>query len=106
MRYLVEVKPVFSSLRNVTSCNQQFDEILKYCNELSNTIDLDSTLAQAEVLFLSFAQLLADVDRRQAEDESGRQTSGLRQRTKLEEANDLLLPKKVVISEELRALLT
>lgn len=42
----------------------QFDEILKYCNELSGTIELDSTLAQAEVLFLSFAQLVADIDRR------------------------------------------
>jgi hypothetical protein len=31
------------------------------------TIELDSTLAQAEVLFLSFSQLVADVDRRQAE---------------------------------------
>lgn len=31
------------------------------------TIELDSTLAQAEVLFLSFAQLVADIDRRQAE---------------------------------------
>ena len=31
------------------------------------TIELDTTLAQAEVLFLSFAQLVADVDRREAE---------------------------------------
>ncbi|KAI0703630.1 RabGAP/TBC [Cytidiella melzeri] len=53
MRYLVE-----------------FDEILKYCNELSMTIDLDSTLAQAEVLFLSFTQLVADMDRRRAEGEA------------------------------------
>jgi hypothetical protein len=43
---------------------------LKYCNELSMTIELDSTLAQAEVLFLSFAQLLADIERRQAEDKT------------------------------------
>lgn len=45
----------------------EFDEILKYCNELSMTIELDSTLAQAEVLFLSFAQLMADIDRKAAE---------------------------------------
>ncbi|KAF8654179.1 hypothetical protein AX16_003708 [Volvariella volvacea WC 439] len=44
----------------------EFDEILKYCNELSMTIELDSTLAQAEVLFLSFAQLVADIDHRNA----------------------------------------
>lgn len=31
------------------------------------TIELDSTLAQAEVLFLSFNQMVADVDRRKAE---------------------------------------
>ena len=30
------------------------------------TIELDSTLAQAEVLFLSFAQLVEDMDRRRA----------------------------------------
>ncbi|KAL4077167.1 rab-GTPase-TBC domain-containing protein [Scleroderma yunnanense] len=48
----------------------EFDEILKYCNELSMTIELDSTLAQAEVLFLSYAQLVADIDRRRAESQS------------------------------------
>jgi hypothetical protein len=31
------------------------------------TIELDSTLAQAEVLFLSFAQVIADIDRRKSE---------------------------------------
>jgi TBC1 domain family member 15 len=34
------------------------------------TIELDSTLAQAEVLFLSFLQIVADIDRRQAERDS------------------------------------
>jgi TBC1 domain family member 15 len=42
------------------------------------TIELDTTLAQAEVLFLSFAQLVADIDRRQAENEAS--ASGLRRR--------------------------
>lgn len=32
------------------------------------TIELDSTLAQAEVLFLSFSQLVADIDRRRSEE--------------------------------------
>lgn len=44
-----------------------FDEVLKYCNQLSMTIELDSTLAQAEVLFLSFKQIVQDIDARQAE---------------------------------------
>jgi hypothetical protein len=34
------------------------------------TIELDTTLAQAEVLFVSFAQLVADIDRREAENKS------------------------------------
>jgi len=63
MRYLVE-----------------FDEILKYCNELSMTIELDSTLAQAEVLFLSFAQLVSDFDQRKAEAEHQSQQQELRRR--------------------------
>ena len=42
------------------------------------TIELDSALAQAEVLFLSFAQLLADADRRHAEAAST--SSNLRRR--------------------------
>ncbi|TFK54943.1 GTPase-activating protein gyp7 [Heliocybe sulcata] len=92
----------------------EFDEILKYCNELSMTIELDSTLAQAEVLFLSFAQLVADVDRRQA-DLSHAKSNSLRHRGRslsLSEAGaqeqeqgaepTLALPK---ISENLRELL-
>lgn len=43
------------------------------------TIELDSTLAQAEVLFLSFQQLLADIERRKAE-ESSKPDGDLRQR--------------------------
>ncbi|KDQ60762.1 hypothetical protein JAAARDRAFT_204574 [Jaapia argillacea MUCL 33604] len=58
----------------------EFDEILKYCNELSMTIELDTTLAQAEVLFLSFAQLVADIDRRKAEASSSSGSTGIRQR--------------------------
>jgi len=44
-------------------------------------IELDTTLAQAEVLFLSFSQLVADIDRRRAEGEPIQlPTSGLRHR--------------------------
>jgi hypothetical protein len=31
------------------------------------TIELDTTLSQAEVLYLSFSQIVADIDRRKAE---------------------------------------
>jgi hypothetical protein len=56
----------------------EFDEVLKYANDLSGTIDLDTTLAQAEVLFLSFRDLIADVDHDTAADAAGAQ--GLRRR--------------------------
>lgn len=59
----------------------EFDEILKYCNDLSMTIELDSTLAQAEVLFLSFQQIVSDIDRRQAEQQGSTSSAeGMRRR--------------------------
>ncbi|CAA7271753.1 unnamed protein product [Cyclocybe aegerita] len=58
----------------------EFDEILKYCNELSMTIELDTTLAQAEVLFLSFAQIVADIDRRKVDQLSSTTSNNLRNR--------------------------
>lgn len=66
------------------------------------TIELDSTLAQAEVLFLSFQQLVADMDRRRVEQRSSA-VDGLRHRrgsTAL--ARQVAYPE---LSEELRQLL-
>ncbi|RPD66189.1 RabGAP/TBC [Lentinus tigrinus ALCF2SS1-7] len=88
----------------------EFDEILKYCNELSMTIELDSTLAQAEVLFLSFSQLIADIDRREAEEASS-QAMTLRQRRtgstsgSSSDVQAQTKSKRPIISEELRELL-
>ncbi|KAK8932314.1 GTPase-activating protein GYP7 [Metarhizium anisopliae] len=42
-----------------------FDEVLKYVNELSNTMDLESTLIRAEVLFRKFQRLVEAVDKKQ-----------------------------------------
>ena len=83
----------------------------QYCNELSMTIDLDSTLAQAEVLFLSFKQLVADMDHRRAEESSS--AGGLRRRNVANDqakpnASSQTEPKKASVpqlSEELRELL-
>lgn len=86
----------------------EFDEILKYCNHLSMTIELDSTLAQAEVLFLSFRQMVQDIDRRQAEllDPT---TSGMRKRNVDggSTADSVVgsLKKLPFISDDLRALI-
>jgi len=43
---------------------QHFDEVLKYVNELSNTMDLDSTLIRAEALFRRFQRLVEAVDKK------------------------------------------
>ncbi|TDZ73293.1 GTPase-activating protein GYP7 [Colletotrichum trifolii] len=43
---------------------QHFDEVLKYINELSNTMDLDSTLIRAEALFRRFQRLVEAVDKK------------------------------------------
>ncbi|GLB35011.1 putative protein with domain in Tre-2, BUB2p, and Cdc16p [Lyophyllum shimeji] len=84
----------------------EFDEILKYCNELSMTIELDTTLAQAEVLFLSFAQLVADIDRRKAEELPTPSTAGVRRRATTStgdpSTNTINMP---TLSENLRELL-
>lgn len=103
----------------------EFDEILKYCNELSMTIELDTTLAQAEVLFLSFSQIVEDIDRRAAEDMQPSE-EGMRNRKLARGAlnssdavdaegevaveahspgGDAAVVPKVVISENLRELL-
>lgn len=85
--------------RNVlTSCFQ-------YCNELSMTIELDSTLAQAEVLFLSFAQLAADIDRRRAEEMTSTPTELRRRGKSTATSGSLSKQGTPPLSEELRELL-
>ncbi|KAI1776389.1 GTPase-activating protein GYP7 [Hypoxylon cercidicola] len=44
---------------------RHFDEVLKYVNELSNTIDLESTLIRAEALFRRFQRLIEAIDKKQ-----------------------------------------
>jgi hypothetical protein len=88
----------------------EFDEILKYCNELSMTIELDSTLAQAEVIFLSYAQLVADIDRRRAEENSQISSTNAQIRRQSTTGNDTASAKKVnialpTLSENMRELL-
>lgn len=41
-----------------------FDEVLKYVNELSNTIDLESTLIRAEALFRRFQRTIEAIDKK------------------------------------------
>lgn len=41
-----------------------FDEVLKYVNELSNTIDLQGTLVKAETLFVKFEKMVQAIDKK------------------------------------------
>lgn len=67
------------------------------------TIELDTTLAQAEVLFLSFQQLVADMDRRRIEQTVN--ADGLRHRKSGVEAGSTPQVAYPELSEELRELL-
>ncbi|KAG9019564.1 GTPase activating protein [Tulasnella sp. 427] len=87
----------------------EFDEVLKYCNDLSMTIELDSTLAQAEVLFLSFFQIVSDIDRRRAETTN---TVQIRRRKKTSgagtgssSADELQTVSLPIVDDDLRELL-
>jgi hypothetical protein len=142
VRYLAEVRLFFLSLcsnahpffavrrdpegsRSRAPRDVVADSFLQYCNDLSMTIELDTTLAQAEVLFLSFSQLVADIDRREAETKSA-SASALRRRkatlqgeenefgaaapageplTRADEAAVVVSPAMPKISEDLRDLL-
>jgi hypothetical protein len=86
----------------------EFDEVLKYANDLSGTIDLDTTLAQAEVLFLSFKGLIEDVDHDNAADAAGDQ--GLRRRRGSSSSHksthdDRIKPQPRLVAPALRDLL-
>lgn len=80
---------------------------MQYCNELSMTIELDTTLAQAEVLFLSFAQFVADVDRRKAEEFSNMSATNAIRRRSVASSSDAQNATANVpdLSENLRELL-
>ena len=74
------------------------------------TIELDSTLAQAEVLFLSYAQLVADIDRRRAEDGSQSSSTSALIHRRSSASSDTVGGKKMnitlpTLSEDMRELL-
>ncbi|GAA6005807.1 hypothetical protein JCM11491_004018 [Sporobolomyces phaffii] len=62
---------------------REFDEILKYTVELSGTLDLQTLLADAEVLYLTFKQIVATTIPDPANDaaaRTGNQGDGIRRR--------------------------
>lgn len=62
---------------------QEFDEVLKYVNELAQTMDPQPLMNQAEVLYLGFRNLVEATDRRRGERASvnSPHKEGLRQRS-------------------------
>jgi len=70
------------------------------------TIELDTTLGQAEVLFLSFAQTVADIDRRKAEQLNAHPNTVLRNRSSTASAKLAATNLSALqLSDELRDLL-
>ena len=63
---------------------KHFDEVLKYVNELSGTIDLPSTLVRAEGLFRRFEKTVEAVDRKSHFPAPGGTGSSTRQRRVIE----------------------
>ncbi|KAG2215549.1 hypothetical protein INT46_000355 [Mucor plumbeus] len=84
---------------------KNFDEILKYINDLSMTINLEETLQRAEILYYQFKQRVEAVDNKREQLEASLSSkSGLTEIQKIDAKQDLSqLP---VINELLREILS
>lgn len=76
----------------VMSTLNRFDDILRYMNDLSGTLDVDDLLIRAELLFLKFKQMVELIDRRN----SGLGASRIGNKPK----------EKTIVSAQLRSLLS
>lgn len=84
---------------------KNFDEILKYINDLSMTINLQETLQRAEILFYQFKQRVEAVDsKREQLEYSISSKSGLNEQQIAVAKNDL--SKLPLVNELLREILT
>ncbi|OAD77895.1 hypothetical protein PHYBLDRAFT_108322, partial [Phycomyces blakesleeanus NRRL 1555(-)] len=82
----------------------QFDELLKYINDLSGTINLKSTLERAQVLFEQFRRQVKAMDNKKLElDEQLTQTRGWNERQ--ERAKIQASIEKLCLDDNLRNLL-
>ncbi|KAK9475361.1 rab-GTPase-TBC domain-containing protein [Dipodascopsis tothii] len=87
----------------------QFDEVLKYVNELSKTIPLEETLTNAEILFYQFQRTVEAIDKKNKEPTSTSSWSSSSISSNGEHQKPLpLTPEagKVIISDVLRELLS
>lgn len=76
----------------IMSTLNRFDDILRYMNDLSGTLDVDDLLIRAELLFLKFKQMVELIDRRN----SGLGASNVNNKPK----------EKTIVSPQLRLLLS
>lgn len=83
---------------------RQFDEVLKYMNDLSMKLHLEPLLIRSELLFLKFKRMIDIIDRENSIVAGGRAQSGgvLSTGQKVEVGDELrtLLSKKIVIQKE------
>ncbi|KAH9822539.1 rab-GTPase-TBC domain-containing protein [Melampsora americana] len=77
---------------------REFDEVLKYVNDLAMTLDCDEVLAQAEVLYLTFKSIVE----KHSNDEPNPSSPSTSTQTQTE---DKKVKGKIIIDEELRGLI-
>lgn len=70
---------------------QQFDEVLKYMNDLSMTFDLNDLLTRAELLFLKFRKMVEIIDKDNKEGDT---------LSPISENLRLLVSKEIIIKKE------
>ncbi|ODV98314.1 hypothetical protein PACTADRAFT_48097 [Pachysolen tannophilus NRRL Y-2460] len=77
----------------------QFDQVLKYFNDLSMMIDLDDLLVRSELLFLRFRKMVDIIDR-EASNKKNSGTSDNSEENPISDDLRRLLSKKLVIQRE------
>lgn len=77
-----------------------FDEVLRYMNDLSMTIDLEDTLVRAEILFKKFKRTVDMIDRRQSDVISVEDADKESKLPRISEELRLLLSRKVIVVKE------
>lgn len=67
---------------------EEFDEVLKYVNELSGTLDIDEVISDAEVLYATFSRVLESAAKRKSVPAEHPSSDGLRNRRPQEQLAD------------------
>ncbi|KAG0658383.1 GTPase activating protein [Maudiozyma exigua] len=77
----------------------QFDQVIKYFNDLHNTMDWRDIMIRSELLFIRFEKLMSLMERKA--ELAGQETRGTPQQLPIHSEHlQLLLSKKIIISKE------